>query len=129
MHLTDDLGALKFSPLLLRTLSLFGPGELRALRVNNPHCVDLIVSELDRPDSLAAVCLAQALSSLRAVSWSGYGTTLEPAFGFIERHGASLTELDFYGFWPPDDDAADRALACCARLESLTNARAYDAKG
>jgi hypothetical protein len=64
---------------------------------------------------------------VRAVSWSGYGTTLEPAFGFIERHGAALTELDC-GFWPRDDDAADRALACCALLESLTNARSYDAK-
>jgi hypothetical protein len=128
MRLTDDFsGEVKFHPLLLRALSLFGPGELRAVRVTNPKCVDLIVSELDRTDNLGTVRLAQALGSLRAVAWSGYGTSLEPAFGFIERYGAALTELDcnysiglLYG--------ADRALACCTRLESLTNVKHYDAK-
>jgi hypothetical protein len=127
MRLTDRFGALKFRPLLLRTLSLFGPGELRALRVTNQRCFDLILPELDRPASLRAIRLAQALSSLRAVSWAGYGTGLKPAFDFIERHGAAITELDC-DFWSRDDDAADRALACCTRLESLTNARSYDAK-
>jgi hypothetical protein len=51
---------------------------------------------------------------------------LAPAFGFIERHGAALTELDCK-FWS-QNDAADRALAWCARLESLTNAEYYNAK-
>jgi hypothetical protein len=52
---------------------------------------------------------------------------LERAFGFIQRHGAALTELDCR-FWAGGNEAADRALACCVRLESLTNAVAYDAK-
>jgi hypothetical protein len=119
MRLKDYFGALKFRPLLLRTLSLFDPGELRAVRVIDPTCFDLIVLELDRTDSLGAVRLAQALSSLRAVAWFTYGMSLEPAFHFIERHGPTLTELDC-SFWPHQHDAADRALACCARLEFLS---------
>jgi hypothetical protein len=122
MRLTDHL-----RPLLLRTLSLFGPGELRVVRVIDPKCFDVIVSELDRPDSLGAVRLAQALSSLRAVAWSTYGMRLEPAFGFIERYGADLTELDC-SFFSGGNKAADSALTCCARLEFLANAQAYDAK-
>jgi hypothetical protein len=115
-----------FRPVLLRALSLFGPGELRAVRVTTPRCLDLIVSELDRPDSLEAVRLAQALSSLRAVAWSGYWKSLESASDFVERHGAALTELDC-NYWTRYD-AADRALACCTRLESLANAKYYDAE-
>jgi hypothetical protein len=126
---------MKFHPLVLRTLSLFGPGELRAVRVISPKCFDVIASELDRTDSLGAVRLAQALSSVRAVAWSGYGKSLECAFSFIERHGAALTDLDCNS-WAHHDaadralvgTAADRALACCTRLESLTNAQYYDAK-
>jgi hypothetical protein len=113
-------------PLLLRALSLFGPGELRAVRVINPKCFDLIVGELDRTDSVGAVHLAHALSSLRAVAWSASATSLELAFDFIERHGAALKELDC-NFWSRHD-TADRALACCVRLESLANAQYYDAK-
>jgi hypothetical protein len=113
-------------PLLLRALSLFGPGELRAVRVIHPKCFDLIVSELDGSGSLKAARLAEALGSLRAVAWFGSGKNLECAFDFIERYGAALIELDG-NFWA-HDDAADRALASCARLESLTNAQYYDAK-
>jgi hypothetical protein len=104
--------------LLLRALSLFGPGELRALRVIDPRCFELIAAELDRLDSSAAVRLELALSSLRAVSWSGYGRVV-PAYDFVERHGAALTEVD--GNYWMHLDAADRALASCTRLESLTN--------
>jgi hypothetical protein len=115
-----------FHPLLLRALSLFGPGELRAVCVIDPTCFELIVSELDRPDSVGAVRLAQALSSVRAVAWPGSDTSMAPAVDFIKRHGGSLIELDC-DYWHHRDEA-DRALACCARLESLTNARYYDAK-
>jgi hypothetical protein len=96
------------------------------VRVISPTFFNFIVSELDRTGSLGAVRLTQALSSLRAVAWSASGTSLEPAFDFIERYGAALTELDC-SFWSRDD-AADRALASCTRLESLTNAQYYDAK-
>jgi hypothetical protein len=96
------------------------------VRVIDPHCFDLIVAELDQTDGLGAARLAQALSSLRAVSWSGYRTTLKTAFGFIERHAAALTELDCS--FSEVVTKPRTALACCARLESLTNARAYDAK-
>jgi hypothetical protein len=48
MRLTDFFGAEELRPLLLRTLSLFGPGELRAVRVMHPKCFDFIMSELDR---------------------------------------------------------------------------------
>jgi hypothetical protein len=97
------------------------------VRFIDPTCFDLIVSELDRTDSPGAVRLAQALNSLRAVAWFTYGNNLEAAFGFTERHGAALTELDC-SFWPHQHDAADRALSCCARLESLSHARHYNAK-
>jgi hypothetical protein len=96
------------------------------VRVISPRCFDIIIAELDRLDSSGAVRLAQALNSLRAVAWAGYVTSLQPAFDFIERHGAALTELDCT-FWSRND-GADRALGCCQRLESLTNARYYDAK-
>jgi hypothetical protein len=55
----------------------FAPGELRAVRVDIPECVYFIVSELDRPDSVGAVRLLQALSSLRTVAWSGLATSRE----------------------------------------------------
>jgi hypothetical protein len=114
-------------PLLLRALSLFGPGELRAVRVINPTCLDLITECMYGLDTVEAVRLAEPLSSLRAVAWeSGFGMSMEPAFDFIERHAADLTELDC-NFWERHG-AADRALACCTRLESLTNAQYYDAK-
>jgi hypothetical protein len=125
MRLTDFFRVEKFRPLLLRTLSLFGPGELRAVCVMHPRCFDLIMPELDRPHSLDAGRLAHALSSVRAVAWSG-DCGLEPAFRFIARHGSTLTELDCN--FESRHRAADRALACCARLESLTNAEYYNAK-
>jgi hypothetical protein len=52
---------------------------------------------------------------------------LETAFGFIERYGAALTEVDC-SFFSGGNKAADRALACCTRLDTLTNAGSYDAK-
>jgi hypothetical protein len=127
MRYTDESAAVKLRPLLLRTLSLFGPGELRALRVMSPKCFDVIVPELDRPDDSGAVRLTQALSSLRVVAWGGSGTSLELAFGFIEWHGAALTDLHC-NFWSRDNPAANRALARCARLESLSSAQSYNAK-
>jgi hypothetical protein len=123
VRITDRIGGRKFHSLLLRALSLFGPGELRAVRVISPECFDVIVSELDRTDSLGAVRLAQALGTLRAVAWSGSEKSLECAFEFVERYGAALTELDCSS--GAHHDAADRALACCTRLETLTNAEHY----
>jgi hypothetical protein len=96
--------------------------------LNNPAFTGLVHPWLRSVRVDLARSAAPGLSSLRAVGWSRYGTTLEPAFGFIERHGAALTELDFCNFGSRDVDAADRALACCARLESLTNAGSYDAR-
>jgi hypothetical protein len=123
----------------MRALSLFGPGELRALRVNDTRIFPIIVERLqanvsDCGGAATSQMMSQALDSLRAVElvpprWfvdsdDAHATTI------IERYAATITELkghlpahllcptDRHGYHPP-------VLARCTRLEVLTHASQY----
>jgi hypothetical protein len=125
-------------PLLRRALSLFGAGELRALCVAGPDVVDLVVSLL-KPESgavpdvdaaasssgaaLRTSMLGRALDGLYAVAWPEQPNQLDAAFALIERHAATITALDCHKW--SKSDAAERAIARCTQLRSLSFVDCY----
>jgi hypothetical protein len=105
-------------------LSLFGPGELQALHVADAGTLELVQFMLTQD----GVPPAPAVQSLRALSVRGMlisKSTIDrnviPAL--IERYAATITEVDCVSIG--ENGAADRALACCHRLESLSTARVF----
>jgi hypothetical protein len=128
------------SPLLRRALSLFGTGEMRALCVAGPDVVDLVVSLLKPkfgpvavPDvdaapsgsgaALESSLLGRALDGLCAVAWPEQPNQLDAAFALIERHAATITTLDCHKW--SKSDAAERAVARCTHLRSLSFVDCY----
>jgi hypothetical protein len=115
---------------------LFGPGELRALRVGDADVFRLVLAML-RPlsgDGAAAIQAAQAVASLSVVELTGYPTVAEDevnAAAVIERCAATVTELR--GPLPvrllceSDRVGHPPVLARCTRLEVLACARDYAA--
>jgi hypothetical protein len=133
-------------PVLRRAVLLFGAGELRTLRVAGPDVMDFVVSLLQpgniRESDSAAVSepgaaaasvsrnfapetplLGPAMSALCTVAWPNQPKQLDAAFALIERHAATITALDCHKW--SKSDAAERALARCTRLQSLTWAQCY----
>jgi hypothetical protein len=117
-------------PLLRRALLLFRAGELRALCVAEPDVIDFVVSvlqpELDPaavPNAAAPSPGLAALGALRTVAWTSQPNQLDAAFALIERHAATMTTLDCR-MWG-ESDVAERALARCTRLQSLSWTRFY----
>jgi hypothetical protein len=118
----DDL-----SPVLMRALSLFGPGELRALRVLDVAVFRLVASLLPTASS-SAPQIEQAIDALCAVQVGG-SFAPSPDIGslstLLKRHSATITEFDAE-LSPTMLKEAASALACCTRLESLTRAHFYN---
>jgi hypothetical protein len=114
---------------LQRALSLLCPGELRELRVADAKVVELVLTALRQvappAASIAGVVLPphDALDSLRVVAWSNASGDVSAALTLVERCAPSLTELDCVVTL--QQDLADRVLAGCTRLESLTHASYY----
>jgi hypothetical protein len=110
--------------LVRRALSLFRPGELRALHVADAGTLKLVQSMLTQDDTnaLPGLALSRALDSLRAITcetcWASGGTA-----ALIERYAATITQLDGVTDWERDN--ADRALGRCHHLESLSTADAF----
>jgi hypothetical protein len=119
-----------FVPLLARALSLFGPGELRALRVLDVDVFRLVTSLTREASSSGcgpAPHVGQATDALCAIHVApGFSTSSDigSLAALLERHSSTITELDakFPTKMPP---AAASALARCTRLESLTDASCY----
>jgi hypothetical protein len=116
-----------FSPVLLRALSLFGPSELRALRVRDIDVFRLVTSLMQKASGIA-----QATDALCAIHF-GDLFSQSPEIGslaaVLKQHSSTMTELD--GELPgtmskAEVDEVSSALACCTRLESLTGASSYD---
>jgi hypothetical protein len=127
-------------PLLRRTASLFGVGELRELRVAHPSVIEFIISSLLQrefevldPDHQAVAAattteassaLEQALNALCVVAWPTEPKLLDAvATSLIERHAATITALDCIQW--STSEAADRAVARCTQLQSLSWAKCY----
>jgi hypothetical protein len=132
--------ALDVRPVLRRALSLFGAGELRTLCVAGPDVIDFVTSLLQSefdppamPDAGAlpanfgaakeAPPLGFALDALCTVAWPPQPKLLDAAFALIERHAATITTLDCRTW--AESDAAERAIARCTRLQSLSRAEWY----
>jgi hypothetical protein len=123
-----------FSPVLVRALSLFGPSELRALRVLDPTTFRLVTS-LGRTASVSGCGeIEQTMDSLCALQVADY-TSHDPNIhigslaAFLKRHSSTITELDVQiALSQPRAmlNEAASALACCTRLESLTCASSHD---
>jgi hypothetical protein len=118
------------SAIFVRALSFFGPGELRALRVEDAGFFGLVVSTLRAPET--ATQAAQALDSLCAVEVvapSYDAADSSRAAPIIESCAATLTELK--GYLPgrvlcaSDGSGRPPVLACCTRLEILIFAYLY----
>jgi hypothetical protein len=152
VHLREQVGFWTvrcLHQLLLRALSLYGPGELQALRVADPMVLDLVLASRQEQEdtssgpsaaadptnaddgeevALLRICphrMSEALESLRVVAWPPLvRDDVSEEFALIERHAATIRELDCPLEQPCS--LADRALASCTRLESLTSARLYD---
>jgi hypothetical protein len=125
-----------FYPVVVRALSLFGPGELRALRVDHADMFRIILTMLDVHPSGGATAsqMAQALDAVCAIELATREARLphrarENAAALIERCAATLTELK--GFLPggllcePDSSGHPPVLARCTRLEVLIDASRY----
>jgi hypothetical protein len=119
-----------FSPVLVRALSLFGPGELRALRVMDVDVFRLVM--LLRKASVdgggPAPRIGQAIDALCVVHAGGYSSP-SPDEGslaaVLKRHSSTITEL--HAELPAKTlKEISSALPSCTRLESLTGASAYD---
>jgi hypothetical protein len=118
-------------PLLRRALLLFGPGELRALCVADGGVIDFVASVLQvsqagaahSSTALDAPRLGRALVALSAVAWPNQPKQLDAEFALIERHAATITALDC----PTRSKSvvAERALARCTRLQSLSHVGWY----
>jgi hypothetical protein len=119
-----------FCPVLVRALSLFGPGELRALHVLDVDVLRLVTSLMQTAStgSGPAPHIEQAMDALCAVHVGGCFSP-SPDIGslatVLERHSATITEL--HAELPARMlEEVSSALACCTRLESLTGAYAHD---
>jgi hypothetical protein len=117
-----------------RALTLFGPGELRALRVFDPDVFRLVSSMTQaRCDAAPTGQKTLALDSLRAVELVSVIGRVDDqhAAALIERCAATITELK--GRLPHrllcESDRWGRppVLARCTRLEVLTDAKRYTA--
>jgi hypothetical protein len=121
-----------FSPVLVRALSLFGPGELRALRVIDVDVFHLVTSLMRTTASInggvSAPQIEQATEALCAVQVDGLFSS-SPDIGslaaILQRHSATITEFDAA---LPEAMLRDvsAAVACCTRLELLTGASHHD---
>jgi hypothetical protein len=120
-----------FVPLLMRALSLLGPGELRAVRVLDVDVFRLITS-LMRTVSVdgggSAPQIEQATDALCAVEVGGYfspSPDIRAVTAVLERHASTITDVRVV--LPPKmlKEIAP-ALAGCARLEIFTGACYYD---
>jgi hypothetical protein len=116
-----------FSPLLMRALSLFGPGELRALRVLDIDVFRLVTSLTQKASSSGG---GQAIGALCAIQIGLGGCfSSSPDTGLLatllERHSSTVTELDAK-FPEKMAEEVSSALARCTRLEILTGACAHD---
>jgi hypothetical protein len=125
---------------LVRALSLFGPGELRVLRGADSTVLKLALMMLQRDDAAVEQSLptggghptaseargvrsqsfAQALTSLRVVGWSPTaGGREERIVSLIKRYASTLEDI-VCPMWTFDlSDAWGQALAACTRLESF----------
>jgi hypothetical protein len=114
---------------LVRALSLFGSGELRALHVLDVEVLRLVTSLMGTASASGpAPQIAQATNALCAIQIAPcFSSSLDVGSlaALLQRHSATMTELD--AEFPTDmlTEAAS-ALACCTRLEYLTCAHLYD---
>jgi hypothetical protein len=119
------------SAIVVRALSFFGPGQLRALRVGDADVFRLVLSMLQPlpGDGASASQMAQAIDSLSVVDLTGDPNDAEDeahAAAIIERCAATVTELK--GHLPMDllceSECVERppVLARCTRLELLSGA-------
>jgi hypothetical protein len=119
-----------FYPLFVRALSLFGRGELRALRVGDADAFRIILLMLSADARLLWNShLTRAIESLRVVELIGSHTVSEvqgrAAAVLIERCARSVAEL--HGLLPGIliCKGSQPVLSRCTRLEALTNASRY----
>jgi hypothetical protein len=120
-----------FSPVLVRALSLFGPGELRALRVVDADVFSLVTSLLQTASASGggpAPQIGQAMDALCAVHAGGFfspSPDMSSLVAVLQRHAATITEFHAE-LTAKELEHVSLALACCTRLESLTGPRLYD---
>jgi hypothetical protein len=119
-----------FVPLLARALSLFGPGELPALRVLDVDVFRLVTSltrEASSSGGGPAPHMGQATDALCAIHVAPCFSTSSDngsLAALLQRHSSTITELD--AKYPTKMLlTAASALARCTRLESLTDASCY----
>jgi hypothetical protein len=121
-----------FSPVVVRALSLFGPGEMRALRVLDADAFRLVMLLMRTASTSGggpARQIGTAMNALCAVHVGSYSAPNPDVSGslsfLLERHAATMTELDaeFPGWMLQE---VTSTLASCTRLESLTGACAHD---
>jgi hypothetical protein len=124
-----------FSPVLVRALSLFGPGELRELRVLDVDVFQLVMSLVPTASASEeggpALQIQQSMDALCAIQVGGYIKSLywtRPDIGslaaLLQRHSSTVTEVN--ADLPAEMlNEVSSALGCCTRLESLTYASRY----
>jgi hypothetical protein len=121
-----------FSPLLLRALSLFGSGELRALHVPDIDVFRLVKSPLLLPREASAggarpqigQAVDDALCSVHVAEYLTPFHDLSSLAALLKRRASTITELDvkFASSLPPGIvEQVSSALACCVRLVSLSD--------
>jgi hypothetical protein len=124
---------LDLSSVVVRALTLFGPGELRTLRVEDADVFRVVVAVLGdrRNGGASASQMAQALNSLDTIELTSRGGRYddEHAAMVVNYYAATVKELR--GPLPgrllcaSDDSGHPPVLARCTRLEVLTEASLY----
>jgi hypothetical protein len=112
---------------LVRALSLFGPGELRALRVLDIDVFRLVTSLLQKASSSGGGVAIGALCAVEIGRGGYFSSSPDTSLlaTLLERHSSTVTELDAK-FPEKMPEEVSSALACCRRLEILTGAYAHD---
>jgi hypothetical protein len=113
---------------LPRALSLLRAGELRTLRVMDSATLAFILSALAEREGTKHTTRdtaedSQGFALLHVVEWAQYDNPPNAVFALLERYAANITELNC--LMTRQCDAADKLLARCTRVETLTNAQHY----
>jgi hypothetical protein len=117
-----------FSPVLVRALSLLGPGELRALRVQDVDVFRLVTSLLPTVSGGEwAPHIKRSIDALCAVQIADYFTPshdLSSLTALLKRHSLTITEIEVAfasSLSATTLEETCAAIACCTRLESLAD--------
>jgi hypothetical protein len=121
-----------FSPVVMRALSLFGPGELRVLSVTDIDVFHLVTSLMRAASTGGGPAPQIGQSAVGGLCEIHVDASCGPPSldvgslaAVLERHSSSITELNV-ALPAHMLNAVSSALARCTRLESLTGAPSGD---